>query len=82
MQLYNTVLYKDLKKRVNKADWPVVRRALHDVVQKLGVYSESNKWGVILDTRVDGAFVWARTAPGHDFWLDVVEGRPVGRSAA
>ena len=78
MQLYNTVLYKDLKKRVNKADWPVARRALHDAVQELGVRSESNEWGVILDTRVARAFVWRRTTRGHDFWLDVVEGRPVG----
>ena len=72
MKLYNTVLYKDLKKRVNKADWPVVRRALHDTVQELGVYSESNKWGVMLGTSVDKAFVWARTAQGHDFWAGVV----------
>ena len=74
MQLYNTVLYKDLKKRVNKADWPVVRRALHDTVQELGVYSESNKWGVRLGTSVTGAFVWARTTQGFAFWLGVAAG--------
>ena len=70
MQLYNTVLYKDLKKRVNQANWPVVRQALHDTVQELGVYSEHNERGVILDTRVDGAFVWRDSSQGHDFWLD------------
>ena len=76
MKLYNTVLYKNLKKRVNKADWPVVRRALHDAVQELGVRSESNKWGVILDTSIDGAFAWRRTTQGLDFWLGVVWGGP------
>ena len=79
MKLYNTVLYKDLKKRVNKADWPVVRRALHDTVRELGVYSESNKCGVILDTSVYVAFSWRRTMPSFDFWLGVMRGRPVGR---
>ena len=79
MKLYNTVLYKDLKKRVNKADWPVVRRALHDTVQELGVRSESNKCGVVLDTSVVGAFVWRRAPQGLDFWLGVVWGRPAGR---
>ena len=72
MKLYNTVLYKDLKKRVNKDEWSMVRRALHDAVQELGVYSESNTRGVILDTRVDGAFVWSNTTRGHDFWVGVV----------
>lgn len=76
MKLYNTVLYKDLKKRVNKADWPVVRRALHDTVQELGVYSESNKEGVILDTSVTGAFVWHYTTQGRDFWLGILRGAP------
>ena len=79
MKLYNTVLYKDLKKRVNKDSWPMVRRALHDTVQELGVYSESNKLGVILGTSVYVAFVWARTTRGRDFWLGVMRGRPVGR---
>ena len=79
MQLYNTVLYKDLKKRVNQTDWPVVRQALHDTVQELGVYSESNSRGVILTADVNGAFVWARAPQGLDFWLGVVLGRPVGR---
>ena len=79
MQLYNTFLYKDLKKRVSQADWPVVRRALHDVVRKLGVYSESNKEGVILDTGVDGAFTWRLTAQGYDFWVGVAWGRSEGR---
>ena len=78
MKLYNTVLYKDLKKRVNKADWPMVRRALHDAVQELGVYSYSNEHGVMLCTSVYSAFVWQRTLQGHDFWLDVACGRPVG----
>lgn len=76
MKLYNTVLYKDLKKRVNKADWPVVRRALHDTVRELGVYSESNEWGVILGTSVYGAFMWNRTAQGLDFWIGVMWERP------
>ena len=76
MQLYNTVLYKDLKKRVSKDDWSVVRRALHDVVQELGVYSESNKCGVILGTSIGDAFAWNRTIKGHDFWLGVMLGRP------
>ena len=79
MQLYNTVLYKDLKKRVSKADWPVVRQALYDTVQELGVYSEHNERGVMLDTRVYGAFVWSYSSQGSDFWLDVVWGRPVGK---
>ena len=79
MKLYNTVLYRDLKKRVNKADWPVVRRALRDTVRELGVYSESNKRGVMLDTSVNGAFVWRRTPQGLDFWLGVVWGRLAGR---
>ena len=67
MKLYNTVLYKDLKKRASKADWPVVRQALHDTVQELGVYSESNNGGVILTADVNGAFVWAHAPQGHDF---------------
>ena len=71
MQLYNTVLYKDLKKRVSKADWPVVRKALHDTVRELGVYSESNNRGVILTADVNGAFIWARTPQGLDFWLKI-----------
>ena len=79
MKLYNTVLYKDSKKRVSKADWPVVRQALHDTVQELGVYSEINEGGVLLNTSVYGAFVWDRTAQGVDFWLDVLRGWPVGR---
>ena len=79
VKLYNTVLYKDLKKRVSQADWPVVRQALHDTVQELGVYSEHNERGVILDTRVNGAFVWNQSPQGLDFWLGVVLGRPVGR---
>ena len=53
MKLYNTDLYKDLKKRVSKADWPVVRQALYDTVLELGVYCEYNKCGVILDTGVN-----------------------------
>ena len=76
MKLYNTFLYKDLKKRVNKADWPVVRKALHDTVRELGVYSESNKWGVRLGTSVTGAFVWARAPRGRDFWLGILLGAP------
>ena len=79
MQLYNTFLYKDLKKRVNKADWPVVRRALHDAVQELGVYSESNNRGVMLNLGVWEAFEWNSTSQGHDFWLGVERGRLVGR---
>ena len=79
MKLYNTVLYKSLKKRVNKADWPVVRHALHDTVQELGVYSESNKRGVVLDTNLVGAFVWRHTTQGLDFWLGVAGGLPAGR---
>ena len=72
MKLYNTVLYKDLKKLVNKADWPVVRRALHDTVQELGVYSESNKRGVILSANINGAFVWGRAPQGHAFWWSAI----------
>ena len=79
MQLYNTVLYKDLKKRVSKADWPVVRKALYDTVLELGVYCECNKCGVILDTGVNGAFVWRDSPQGLDFWLDIVLGQPVKR---
>lgn len=71
MKLYNTVLYKSLKKRVSQADWPVVRKALHDTVRELGVYSESNNRGVILTTNVNGAFVWDRTPQGHAFWLKI-----------
>ena len=71
MQLYNTVLYKDLKKRASKADWPVVRQALYDTVRELGVYSESNSRGVILTADVNGAFVWARAPQGHDFWYNL-----------
>ena len=71
MKLYNTVLYKDLKKRASKADWPVVRQALHDTVQELGVYSESNNRGVILTADVNGAFVWAHAPQGHDFWWNL-----------
>lgn len=72
MQLYNTALYKDLKKRVSKADWPVVRKALHDTVRELGVYSESNEWGVILTTDVSRAFVWDHTPQGHAFWWSAI----------
>ena len=71
MKLYNTVLYKDLKKRASKADWPVVRQALHDTVQELGVYSESNSGGVILTAAVNGAFIWAHAPQGHDFWWNL-----------
>ena len=72
MKLYNTVLYKDLKKRASKADWPVVRKALHDTVLELGVYSESNRWGVILTADVNGAFVWERAPQGHTFWWNII----------
>ena len=71
MKLYNTALYKDLKKRVSQADWPVVRQALHDTVRELGVYSESNNRGVILTADVNGAFIWAHAPQGLDFWLKV-----------
>lgn len=79
MKLYNTVLYKDLKKRVSKADWPVARRALHDTVQERGAYSESNKCGVILDTSVDGAFRMALHDAGTRLLARYFAGRPVGR---
>ena len=78
MQLYNTALYKDLKKRVSQENWPVVRQALHYTVRELGVYSESNERGVMLDTSVYGAFVWDSTPQGVVFWLEVAWGRPVG----
>ena len=71
MKLYNTVLYKDLKSRVSKAGWPVVRQALYDTVRELGVYSESNSRGVILTADVNGAFVWAHAPQGHDFWVKI-----------
>ena len=79
VKLYNTVLYKDLKKRVSPADWPVVRKALHDTVRELGVYSESNSRGVILTADVNGAFLWNSSPQGLDFWLDVALGQPVRR---
>ena len=79
MKLYNTALYKDLKKRASKADWPVVRKALHDTVRELGVYSESNNRGVILTADVNGAFVWYNSPQGLDFWLNIALGQPVKR---
>ncbi len=71
MKLYNTVLYKDLKKRAGQADWPAARKALHDTVRELGVYSESNRRGVVLTANVNGAFVWAHAPQGHDFWYNL-----------
>ena len=75
MKLYNTVLYKDVKKRVSKENWPVVRKALCDTVRALGVHSENNTWGVILTADVRSAFVWDRTPQGLYFWNDVYRRR-------
>ena len=71
MQLYNTALYKDLKKRVSQENWPVVRQALHDTVRALVGYSENNTCGVILTANVGGAFIWDSTPQGHYFWYDI-----------